>query len=409
MDLNSPFNFNIAAIQWIYTPQGIVFAEKIQKGHKALSNNQEEQEISNNLAIGNQKTYQLNLVNGNSILIGEQLKVYTLGGWKNIKDISPSDYVLSKMIIHNLNNNKGGNVINYIQKMNTNAMPIYVPKKNSTDFSEWLGIYLSIGSMSLTNGKIWIVCDDEKIIQRYYELTNNIFRLKPIKTQNKRENRKSEYYFVSKNVVNFLKDFTGNLAHLKKIPSFLLEGSNQEHLSFIKGMSANAQKEKNNMIIYRGISKNLAECVALILRNNGYIISQKKISYKHSENNKKDYYIVKILGKHPLAKNIEMFQEHFKFNNDLNVIVDISKIIKTINLRSFDAGYSVLQILKKKNKTTCTWKVAKKLGVDDNELLYYFEKVSSVVELKNAIKHINVKTLYTNGLLINNVVIQGNY
>lgn len=224
MDLTSPFNYDLAGSQWVYTPQGIVLIEKITKGHKVLANNSFlGQELSNALVLENKTSTQIVCSNGNTLVLGSDCKLYTLKGWKEVSELKSKDYILHRIVVNNQNESKGGLPIPYIQKFKTDAMPIYVPKKMSKEFAEWIGIFLSCGSILEEEGRIWITNPNEQVIERYSQLTDKIFRLKPIVYQNPEGNRLPKYYFISKNVVYFLKDFSIlHLLHLEKFQPFSL-------------------------------------------------------------------------------------------------------------------------------------------------------------------------------------------
>lgn len=412
MDLTSPFNFDLAGLQLVYTPQGIMFAEKIQKGHKLLANvNFDKQELANNLGIGGKPTYQLVCANGNTVLLGAECKVYTQDGWKEASELTDKDLILHKLVVENHNQNKGGIALNYQQKLKTNAMPIYVPKKNSPEFSEWIGIFLSCGHFNANSGRIWILSDDEIVVNRYYELTEKVFRLQPIKTKNNRENRKTEHYFISQNIINFLRDNLGQLTQFKKIPAFLLEGSNDEHLALIKGLSSGASVDGGYLHFYKGPSKNIADCVSLILRNNGYVVYQKRLDYRKSSNNKKDYYIVQIMGKSPEAPQDLIYNEEHRsyLLKPLNMMVDIKDELSSVKLRSFEAGYSAYKKMIKENRTMCSFSVAESFKIDMNKIVHYYSEISSIKLINHQVKQVSLKVLYPEGFLFNNIVLGGRY
>jgi hypothetical protein len=408
MDLTSPFNFDIAAMQLVYTPQGVLFAEKINKGDKILANLNTTQELANNLALGNKKALQIIFKNGNSIIVGEGCKVYTPSGWIDPSSLKSKDYVLHKIVLKG-NQNQGSLPINYVQEFKTSAMPIYVPKKNSEAFAEWLGIFYALGEFNLYDGKISIHSNDDSIINEYINLTEQIFRLKPLLYQDKRENRKKEYYFTSQNVTKFLNLNVGR-RHLKKIPHFLLEGSNEEHLAFLTGLSCEAKLHQDKYLVaYQGDSKLVADFVSLVLRNNGYTVSQQKGDFSKNQS-RADRYMVLITGRHIQANRLSLFKQNIEkyLNVDLSVMVDITKQYDQLKVQSFHPNYRLYKELAKKEFKICSWQIAKNLGVDLSSNEYYYVPVSKIKEIK-AIKQVNLKVLYTEGLLLNNVVLSGNY
>lgn len=408
MDLTSPFNFNIAAMQLVYTPKGVMFAEKVSKGDQLFANTDPQiQELANSLAIGNKPGYQIFLKNGTNFSLGHGCQVYTTHGWKDIAELKPQDLILQKLIISAPNLNPGGNVINYTQQLNTDAMPILVPKKMSKDFAHWLGIFYAVGEFNHHDGKISIKTKDLQVAQEYSALTEKVFKLSPLTMQDPRPGRSPEYYFISQNITKFLNTNMGR-KHLQKIPSFLLEGSTDEHWAFITGLAVKARPyKKNNLIIYQGYSKLVAEFVSLVLRHNGYTVSQYKEDFSANET-KSDRYTVIITGKHPqgrelnLAANLQPLAQ-----KSLKVLVDISAEFANLKIRSFDPHYKTFQQLSKKDLKICSWNIAEAWGIT-NHNLYYLVPVTQINYLKN-IKQVTFKVLYPDGLLLNNTVLAGQY
>lgn len=408
MDLTSPFNFELAAMQLIYTPQGVVFAEKIAKAHKLLANtNFPNQELANNLAKGSQSAWQLVCKNGNSIIVGPESKVYTQSGWKEVSELTPKDYILHRIVLP-CNQNDGGRIINYNQELKTSSMPIYVPKKMSETFAEWLGIFYALGEFNQHDGRISIFSNDDTVVNEYINLTEQVFKLKPLLLKDKRPNRQSEYYFISQNITRFLSLNSGR-RHLKKIPQFLLEGSNDEHLAFLAGLAASPKfYNEKYLVMYQGDSKMLADFVSLVLRNNGYIATQVKAD--NSNNNKNDYYTVMITGKHPKAIAIKLFHQELEqhLNKPLEVLVDISEQFSSLKIPSYHKHYETYRRLLKSEHKICSWSIAESLGINLSQNEHYLVGVSKVKVL-NSLKQVNLKVLYTEGLLVNNIVLSGHY
>src|SRR5690606_20317784 len=118
------------------------------------------------------------------------------------------------------------------------------------------------------DGRISIRTNDPETAETYSYLTKKVFKLSPLVMQDSRPGRSPEYYFISQNITRFLNLNMGR-KHLQKIPSFLLEGSNDEHWSFISGLAVKAKAyKKNNLLIYQGYSKLVAEFISLVLRHN---------------------------------------------------------------------------------------------------------------------------------------------
>lgn len=408
-DLNSPFIFNIGKIQWVYTPKGIIFPEKIQRGDKAISNiAQSDQSVSNVLLLNeNKDMVELTCSNGNIISVDSKLKLYTQRGWVEAVELKKEDLILHKYVIESPNINEGKNEIPFKQNLHKNAMPIFVPNKNSKDLSEWIGMFLVAGYSDLKTGKVSILLSNEIEIERYKHLCTQLFRISPLENQDKRENRKTEFYFVSRNVVRFIQSFFNQKQHMLKLPPFLLEGSNEEHLSFLKGISIGSKLVDSNVLFFSGTSKNLADSISLILRHNGFAVSVSRIKNREKGRNNQDYYHVKIMAKHPLSQAQVFFHEDTYSLNDLNssLLVDIANEINNVQLRSFEDGYVSLKQMKKNNKTICTWKTARHFKIDMSKIIHYFVPISKIVHKKQV--QVSIKVMNTYGFVVNNVVLGG--
>lgn len=407
MDLTSPFNFTLASMQLVYTSRGVVFAEKLQKGDGLMANIPSPQELSNNLAVGVKPALLATLQNGNHLIVGDQNQVYTPRGWKLVKDLVPGDLVLQRLVLTPPSGD-GGELIHYTQQLNTDAMPIVVPKKMSGDFAKWLGIFVACGEFNHYDGRISVRLNQEELINEYYELTKKIFRITPLVLKDKRGNRKLEHYFISQNITKFLSQNIGR-GSLQKVPTFLMGGSNSEHLQFIAGLSFNfSLYKKKNPIIYQGESKLVAEFVAMVLRHNGYIISIYKDDYSKQET-RPDRYTTLIMGVHEKASEISGNKElNPHLNLPLNVLVDITPSMDNLNIPSYHPNYRAFMRLKKDSLKLCAWSVAKNLGVDLSDNHYYFVAVKSVQQLP-AVKQVTLKVLYPEGFLLNNTILSGQY
>lgn len=411
MDLTSPFNFTLSAMQLVYSSRGVVFAEKLQKGDGLIANLPSPQELANNLSVGVKPAWQISLQNGSNFITGDRTGVYTPTGWQLIKDLKPGDLVMQRLIL-SPPSNKGGELINYTSKLNTDAMPILVPKKMSVEMAKWLGVFIACGEFNHYDGRISVRLNNEALINEYYQLTKKIFRISPLLLKDKRAgNRKLEHYFISQNITKFLSQSVGR-GTLQKIPTFLMSGSNEEHLAFIAGLSFNfSLYKKKNPIIYQGESKPISEFTALILRHNGYLISVHKDDYNNSEEQiRPDYYKTLVMGRHSKATvingNLEL-NKHLDL--PINVLVDVGlSIDNNLKIPSYHPHYRAWMRLKKDSLKLCAWNVAESFGIDLSDNQYYFVPIKSI-QLMPTVKQVTLKVLYPEGFLLNNTVLSGQY
>lgn len=407
MEFYSSFTIDLSPFTLVSTTNGILRVDKIQKGLKLSSGDQEDssQIITNVLGGQKKQTYQLVLKNGNSLILGENAIVYTLEGWKQIKDLKPADLVLNKVdsLLNQVSvspkvawkdfDKEGG-------RYKKIYMPIFIPETLNESFAEWLGIMCSIGKYNSSNGVVSIITEDQKLAEQYLKLTKEILNITPQKMKDKRPDRKTEHWFISKNVVEFLKIFFGTNYNLRKIPSFLLEATTAEQKAFLKGVSYSSYVDKNQVVIYSGTSKPISEFIFLVLSNLGYFadIYTKKIP----DNEISSYFYVKILGKTIEAESLFKDLPHSTLINKTPAVL-VNNTIKDLKVKSYNPSYS--SFVKVKNKEVVPLKLVEELGgeIKDN---YFFVPVDKITSL--GLRDLTgIKYLSAKGIVINQIVLGG--
>lgn len=407
MEFYSSFTIDLSPFTLVSTASGILRVDKIQKGLKLSSGDQEDpsQVITNVLGGQKKQTIQLVLKNGNSLILGENVIVYTLDGWKQVKDLKPSDLVLNKIdsLLNQVSispkvawkdfDKEGG-------RYKKAYMPISIPSVLSNSFSEWLGIICSIGKYNSSNGVVSILTEDSKLSEHYLKLTKEVLNITPQKTKDKRPDRKTEHWFISKNVVEFLKIFFGTNYNLRKIPSFLLEASAEDQKSFLKGVSYSSYMDKKQVVFYSGTSKPISEFIFLALSNLGYFadIYTKKIP----DNEISSYFYVKILGKNPSAEALFLNLDHSGLINKSPSVL-VNNTLKDLKVKSFHPLYS--SFTKAKNEKLVPLKLISELGGETRDN-YFFVPVDKIISL--GVRDLSgIKYLSAKGIVVNQIVLGG--
>lgn len=406
MKINTPFNIEIGAFTWVTTPEGVVLADKLQKNQSIFSPQGNDQKVANILSQSPKKVLQIITQNGNSLIVDPKTSFYTLDGWKSAEELTEKDFVLNQMKVLKTSN-EGGKSIPYKQELKGNAMPILVPNKMNQDLAKWMGIMCSSGRYNLANGHVSIITKNELLIKEFFKLTEKIFKLKPTVYQDKDLKKSKEYYFISRNVVKFLKQWLGPNFNLRKVPSFIIEGSTQEHLAFLEGLGCQAKEDKKYVQFYKGVSKPAADFCAMTLRNFGYIVYQQQIILKNEGIN---YYIVRILSKYPEALNIEFLNKELesKISIDPNVLVPVPKEIYTMKISTLTGKYSAYRKIIKNKQKLCSLQTLISLGLEKYwDKRFYFVPISQIKTTE--MKTVLIKTLYDQGLNINGLVVGGFY
>lgn len=337
----------LSSLAELYSKNGILRIEKIFSNSLVLNGNNEYVSVNSNKSIDNIKFYNISLKNGTIISLGENTSVETTDGVKKVQDIKPDDYILHKFSF--VKSNPGELPINWDYILGANSNPIKVPKKMNKDLALWLGIISSKGRYYEENGYVAVSLNDKMIGALLHELTKKLFKIPPRIYEDKRTGY-IQHYIISTNLVRFLKNFLGVNNNLKKVPQQLLEGSIEEQLAFIQGLTLDGYIEQGNLVVYGGISKRLADFTAIVLKNCGHSVYQQ--IRKTGQGN--HTYYTKILFSHDEAK--EIFALEPKKNEGIDhggFLVKITKEILETKIPTNSPGYSAHRNLKQRESKTC--------------------------------------------------------
>ena len=285
----------------IMTKNGILRIDKLVPNIPVLNCLGEMTFIKSIKPIENLKVYHLQLKNGATVSIGENSYVYTQDGYKKIQDVKEDDFISYSFGI--IKNSKREKPIIWKDENHVNALPIKIPKSMSEDLCLWLGIIAAKGRYNDDINRIVVSFMDKKLQKLFSELTYKLFKLYPSEYVDQRCNLLTPT-IQSPNLVRFLIYSFGLNSALKKVPSFILEGSLQDQLSFIQGLTLDGYIDQGQFVVYGGVSKRLADFVAMVLRNCGYAVHQQ---IRKSGNGNNSYY-TKITGKTDFALKFEALE-----------------------------------------------------------------------------------------------------
>jgi hypothetical protein len=293
------------------------------------------------------KMYHLELKNGAVISIGENTLVQTENGKKKIQDVKPDEYIAYSFGI--LKNTKREKPIFWEDKNHPNALPIKIPKSMSEDLCLWLGIVASKGRYSEEHNKIVLSFMDDKIQKIFSDLTYKVFKFYPAEYKDDRCNLLTPT-IRSPNLIRFLNFCFGSNSNLKKVPSIILDGSLTDQLSFIKGLTLDGYVDQNQLIVYGGVSKRIADFTAMVLRNCGYSVHQQM---RKSGGGNSIYY-TKITGKTDYALKVEALEPHKNENiSGGGFFVAITPEILATPIKSEHPNYSAFRNIKQRGSKVC--------------------------------------------------------
>lgn len=378
----------------IMTKSGITRIEKAVPGTVVLDMNGNESKIVSNTPVDKKTFYTVQLKNGSSITLGEDTIVTTDTGKKKIQDVNKGDFVLHKF--HSLIPDISKGEIEWENEYGANAVPIKIPNKMTNDFALWLGIMASKGRYYEDNGYVGVSVADKVVGRIFHDLSLKVFKIKPLVYTDK--NGYIQHYFNSRILVRFLKQNLGVNSNFKKVPQQLLEGSVDEQIEFIKGLTLDGYIDQGFLVVYGGISKRFSDFSAMVLRNCGYAIYQQ--IRKSGQGN--EIYYTKIIGSR--KEPIQVYALEESKNEGVKTggfLVKITKEILETKISSSHPSYSALRNLRQRESKTCYNYTLDELGIKYPENDYYV-MVKAVKKEKSGAFNIAVESgsMIYNGMVI---------
>jgi ribonucleoside-diphosphate reductase alpha chain len=246
------------------------------------------------------------------------------------------------------------------------------------DFALWLGIVASKGRYYETNGYVGVSLNDKIIAKIFHELSIKVFKIKPVVYEDK--NGYIQHYINSRNLVRFLKQTLGVNSNMKKVPQQLLEGSVDEQLAFMRGLTLDGYIEQGCLVVYGGISKRLADFCAIVLRNCGHSVYQQM--RKSGQGN--SVYYTKITGSQKNSLDFWALEEKKTEGIDKGgFLVKVTPEILSSKIASNHPSYSALRNLRQRDAKTCYNYTLEELEIDYPQDEYYVMVKEVSTELSN--------------------------
>ena len=329
------------------TKNGIMRIDKMIPNTPVLNSEGEISFIQSIKPVEALKFFHLHLKNGSTIAIGENTIVETQDGLKKIQNVEEGDFVAYSFGI--IKNSKRDKPITWKDENHPNALPIKIPKSMSEDLSLWLGIIASKGRYSEEINRIVVSFSDIKLQKIFSDLTFKMFKLYPSEYVDERCNLLTPT-ISSPNLVKFLSYAFGSNSALKKVPSFILEGSLMDQISFIRGLTLDGYVDQGQFVVYGGVSKRISDFVSMVLRNCGYAIHQ-QIRESGSGSN---IYYTKITGSVDYAIPINPLEKNkFKEVKNGGFLVAITDKILSSPIPTSHEHYSSIRNIRYRNSKVC--------------------------------------------------------
>jgi ribonucleoside-diphosphate reductase alpha chain len=192
-------------------------------------------------------------------------RVLTPNGWVMLSDLHYGDLVFGKLVE---SHGVGGMEILWENSFKANAKKILPPVKMSPRLALFLGMLCADGGLFESAGKVGFTNTKKKILDIFDALCIELFDVKPVWEKDRR-NSVYNVYITSRNLVRFLKSIIGYRFNNKHAPTQILQGSKEEKLAFLNGLTLDGYITGGSLVIYEGRSKQLADDVFSLCQSFG--------------------------------------------------------------------------------------------------------------------------------------------
>lgn len=359
-------------------------------GHKILSH----------YRAGEKPATRIRLDNG-AELIGatESHQVLTPEGWRLMSELKSGDLVIGRL---QESHGEGGLPLTWTDTMRTNANTTKTPTHMTPAFAEFLGMLAADGHTTETTGHVGLTCKNNHVAAVFRGLCQGIFGVAPAEITDKR-NGVLSLYLTSRNLVRFIESLMGKGAYNKYVPIAVVQGSREEKIAFLTGVTLDGYITASGLVVYEGMSRNLAYHIAEIARSfglprvnqgNKWVKSTQAYTHSVTISNEMQEVIIPI-ERH---KRKPITYKRFK------VMADVHKIARsTFSSRSTE--YYALRTAQNRSQDCLFNTTAKALGVSADIPVHRITKVENAgmvemydIEVEGAHEYV------VNGMVSHNTV-----
>lgn len=323
--------------------------------------------------------------------------------WIMAKDLKEGDYVYCRSADYSIFNSGNLKIDNNFS-FKTNSRKIILPNKMSADLALFLGMIAADGSLMESTGFVGITTADDLVEETFKNLCIKLFNIEPKIIYDKRSKNTRHAYLTSRSLFRYVKNLLkGNNCLSKDVPIQIINGSKEEQINFINGLTLNGYVSRNSLYLYEGYSKNLRDnifniCCFLGLKPNK---GCKKV--KNGRLSKISYY-VRINENFFTPIELHKQKEIVETN-----IIPIPEKIKDMKRKDFidlynkkiNHSYKSFNTRRNKNKDSMrsNSKILKKI---DYDTAVYFIKIKNIEDSENFLYDIEVEN--THSYLISNII-----
>jgi len=376
-----------------------VFKNPISENIKVIDHEGNWQKITKHYSGGVKPTKIVKMNNGNVIEGTLVHKVLTSEGWKTLNELCKGDYILNR--VADYGDREGGLSIDISNiEIRKECKPILLPNHMSIDLALLLGMIVSDGHLTESTGNIGITCANDIVEELTLKLFSKLFNLDTTVMPDKRTVSTRNVYVTSKPLCVLLKTLIGNNCVDKHIPKQVLQGSVEEQLAFIKGITLDGynkkQGERNELVIYEGYSKQLVNELMSICNSLG--LSPYRGSKKVPNGNLSDVtYCISIDSN--MIQAIESHKNTWK--TPMKRLVSTPEEVYQLDVKYNNPEYRNFNYIKVNRPKIVFSNVLDKLGIIYDKTTY-FTKVTDITDSESEVYDIEVEN--THSYLINGMV-----
>jgi ribonucleoside-diphosphate reductase alpha chain len=395
----------------IPTSQGLIPIENIAPPHPEDTFAQVEglytaegYRITAHYYAGKKRGIRVRLDNG-AELVGawESHRLLTPEGWRLMRELKPGDIVLGKLVP---SHGPGGLPLPEASEfpLRTNARDLPLPEKMSEDLALFLGMLAADGSTVEATGFVGIFTKSPEVERAFCQIVEKLFGVKPKRTVDKRTGVKN-LFLTSRRLVRFVERLIGKGAVQKRVPQQILQGSPEEKLAFLRGLTLDGYVHPNmGLVVYEGKSQRLAYEAAELARSFGlpkvYQGRKKVLAPKET------YCVHSVAVSGPLQELIQPIEAHKWAQKEAPYKVFVpEEVLATTSVGVAHPGYKNLKSVRQRGVSVVYNTTADRLGWPTEILAHRVVEVEEVGEVEMYdIEVEEVHRYVVNGLISHNTI-----
>ncbi|MEF8814052.1 MAG: LAGLIDADG family homing endonuclease, partial [Halovenus sp.] len=327
-------------------------------------------------------------VDNGTELVGatESHKVLTPDGWRVLGDLEPGDYVIGRQTESHGDGNApiafprggaamadgGATLAVGGPDRSVHEKDVTVPSNMSPRLARFLGMYAADGSAIDDRYSIEISTASERVRDEARDLFEELFGREPSIDLDTRggEERDTVYgvHLNSRPVWEFVTSLCGSGSYDKDVPREVLQGSPEEKLAFVTGITLDGYVTDQSLVVYGGMSRDLADGAAELLRSFG--VPKVYVGRKWVDESDAYAYQVHVTNDaQELVTPIEPHKRVDRFDQRYRVYVPQDRVDKT----AFDSRsqeYYAARTFESRNRNYMFDTTAEDLGITDAPPLY---------------------------------------